>query len=391
VAATTPARGGSTTIDPLVRLLAAGRPDAANYHRVFTERQRGGGMWRVALRDLQWRRRRFVIAVLATSLVFGMTLLMTGFSGSLHNEGPRIVAAVGADAWLVADGAPGPFTTSTPVRAAEAQRVAAAPGIVRADPLVILHSTIRRPTVRDVNVIGTRPGGLGSPPLTEGRAMAAPGEVVADSALGLRPGDRIELSGRQLQVVGLADRVTWYFGTPTVFLALQDAQAVAFDRQPLAMAIVTEGVPRPAPTGLDVLSNEQATVDLERPLVRGTQSIDLINVLLWLVAAGIIGSIVYLSALERLREFAVFKATGAANCSLLAGLALQAVVLSATAAVLAVGIARLLAPLFPFAVEIPPLAFPRLVVLAMLVGLAASVAGLRRAVSVQPALAFGGP
>jgi putative ABC transport system permease protein len=73
-------------------------------------------MWRVALRDLQWRRRRFVIAVLATSLVFGMTLLMTGFSGSLHNEGPRIVAAVGADAWLVADGAPGPFTTSTPIR-----------------------------------------------------------------------------------------------------------------------------------------------------------------------------------------------------------------------------------------------------------------------------------
>jgi putative ABC transport system permease protein len=202
-------------------------------------------MWRVALRDLQWRRRRFVIAVLATSLVFGMTLLMTGFSGSLHNEGPRIVAAVGADAWLVADGAPGPFTTSTPVQAAEAQRVAAAPGVARADPLVILHSTIRRPTVRDVNVIGARPGGLGSPPLTEGRAVAAPGEVVADTALGLRPGDRIELSGRQLQVVGLADRVTWYFGTPTVFLALQDAQAVAFDHQPLATAIVTEGVPRP--------------------------------------------------------------------------------------------------------------------------------------------------
>jgi putative ABC transport system permease protein len=61
------------------------------------------------------------------------------------------------------------------------------------------------------------------------------------------------------------------------------------------------------------------------------------------------------------------------------------------AAVLAAGIARLLAPVFPFTVEIPPLAFPRLVIVAMLVGSAASVAGLRRAVSVQPALAFGGP
>ena len=66
-------------------------------------------MWRVALRDLQWRRRRFVIAVLATSLVFGMTLLMTGVNASLHNEGRRIVAALGADAWLVAGGASGPL------------------------------------------------------------------------------------------------------------------------------------------------------------------------------------------------------------------------------------------------------------------------------------------
>jgi putative ABC transport system permease protein len=348
-------------------------------------------MWRVALRDLQWRRRRFVIAVLATSLVFGMTLLMAGFSTSLHNESRRIVDALGADAWLVAGGAPGPFTTSTQIPATDTDRVAAIPGVVRADPLVTLHSTIRRPTVRDVNVIGARLGGLGMPPLAGGRAISGPGEVVADTALGLRPGDRIEPSRRQLKVVGLADQVTYYFGTPTLFLALQDAQTVAFDGQPMAMAIVTEGVPRIAPPRLEVLSNEQAKVDLERPLVRGTQSIDLISALLWLVAAGIIGSIVYLSALERLREFAVFKATGASNRSLLVGLGLQAVILSGVAAVLATGIARLLAPVFPFDVEIPPLAVPRLVALAMLVGLVASVAGLRRAVSVQPALAFGGP
>ena len=75
--------------------------------------QRDDKMWRIALRDLQWRRRRFVIAVLATSLVFGMTLLMAGADASLHNEGRRIVAALGADAWLVAGGASGPFTTST--------------------------------------------------------------------------------------------------------------------------------------------------------------------------------------------------------------------------------------------------------------------------------------
>jgi putative ABC transport system permease protein len=350
----------------------------------------GGGMWRVALRDLQWRRRRFVIAVLATSLVFGMTLLMAGFATSLHNEGRQIVAALGADAWLVAAGAPGPFTTSTPIPAAEAGRVAAMPGVARADPVVILHSTIRRPTVRDVNVIGARPGGLGMPPLAGGRAVARAGEVVADTELGLAVGDRLELSGRRLEVVGLADRVTWFFGMPTLFLALEDAQAVAFGGQPLAMAVLTRGVPGGV-AGLERFSNTQAVADLERPLVRGLQSIDLISALLWLVAAGIIGSIMYLSVLERLRELAVLKAVGTSNRSLLAGFAIQAVLLSAAAAVLAMGIATLLAPVFPFTVEIPAAAFPRLVATAMLVGLAASVVGLRRAVSVQPALAFGGP
>ena len=148
-------------------------------------------MWRIALRDLQWRRRRFVIAVLATSLVFGMTLLMAG-----------------ADAWLVAGGASGPFTTSTPIPAADTDRVAATPGVLRADPLVILHSTLRRPSVRDVNVIGARPGGLGAPRLAEGRAVRGPGEVVAETALGLGLGDRVELGGLELEVVGLAERVT---------------------------------------------------------------------------------------------------------------------------------------------------------------------------------------
>ena len=228
-------------------------------------------MWRVALRDLQWRRRRFVIAVLATSLVFGMTLLMTGADASLHNEGRRIVAAMGADAWLVADGASGPFTTSTPIPAADAGRVAATPGVVRADPLVILHSTLRQPFLRDVNVIGARPGGLGAPALSEGRAVAGSGEVVADTALGLRPGSRVKLGGLDLAVVGLADRVTWYFGTPTVFLAIQDAQRLGFNGQPLAMTIITQGVPRNAPAGLQVLYDSQARTDLQRPLASGTQ------------------------------------------------------------------------------------------------------------------------
>ena len=51
----------------------------------------------------------------------------------------------------------------------------------------------------------------------------------------------------------------------------------------------------------------------------------------------------------------------------------------------------LLGPLFPMRVDIPTIAFVLLPVVAVTIGVLASLAGLRRAVVVDPALAFGGP
>jgi putative ABC transport system permease protein len=216
------------------------------------------------------------------------------------------------------------------------------------------------------------------------------GEVVVDSELGLGVGEQVTVSGRTLRVVGVAEGVTYYFGQPTLLVPIAEAQAIAFGRQPLAMTIVTRGVPVTVPEGLQAMSGPQVRTDLERPLASSTQTIGLLDALLLVVAAGIIGSILYLSALERVRDFAVLKATGASNRALLAGLALQALLLAAVAALLAVLLANLLAPIFPFNIEIPTSAYLRLAVLALVVGLVATLAGLRQAVGVDPALAFGG-
>ncbi|HEY7107558.1 MAG TPA: FtsX-like permease family protein [Acidimicrobiia bacterium] len=130
--------------------------------------------------------------------------------------------------------------------------------------------------------------------------------------------------------------------------------------------------------------------DLERPTQSGKQSIDFIQVLLWVVAAGIIALIVYLTALERVRDFAVLKATGTSNATLFGALAFQAVVLSIAAAAVAVLIALALSPFFPFRIVIPGSAYVLLALVAVVVGTISSLAGLRRAVGVDPAIAFGG-
>jgi putative ABC transport system permease protein len=90
------------------------------------------------------------------------------------------------------------------------------------------------------------------------------------------------------------------------------------------------------------------------------------------------------------RDFAVFKATGTSTPALASGLALQAVIVSLVAALFGAIFALLLAPNFPMPAEIPVSSFVILPIVAILVGGLASLAGLRRAVTVSPALAFGG-
>jgi putative ABC transport system permease protein len=120
-------------------------------------------------------------------------------------------------------------------------------------------------------------------------------------------------------------------------------------------------------------------------------AITMVAVLLWIVAVLIVGSVVYLSALERMRDFAVFKAIGVPTRSVLAGLALQAIVVALLAAAVGVILTQVLAPLFPMTVAVPMSAYLTLPAIAVAIGLLASVAGLRRAMAVDPALAFGGP
>ena len=141
---------------------------------------------------------------------------------------------------------------------------------------------------------------------------------------------------------------------------------------------------------MQLLEDTDVREDLERPLQNGIKSIDLMSALLWLTAAAIIGSIVYISVLERVRDFAVLKSTGTTNITLMFGLALQATVLSVAAAVIGTILGQVLAPLFPFQMALSVGSYLTLFALAITVGLIASLAGLLRAVRVDPALAFGG-
>src|SRR3954465_3304945 len=89
-----------------------------------------------AMRDMQWRKRRFVIAVLSTAIIFAMTLVLTGLANGFRAEAQRTVDSLGVDVFLVKDGASGPFVGATPFAPIDLRRIATSPGVQAAAPLV---------------------------------------------------------------------------------------------------------------------------------------------------------------------------------------------------------------------------------------------------------------
>jgi putative ABC transport system permease protein len=345
-----------------------------------------------ALRDMQWRRRRLVIAIVSTGLVFAMTLVLTGLANGFRVEAQRTVDSMGVDAFVVKAGAAGPFLGSTPFAQVDLARVAAAPGVMAAAPLATAASAIREGTsARNATAFGAPARGPGMPQVSEGQVPATPDEVAVSSTLGKHIGEDLQVGARTLRIVGIVPNATALAKTPCIFLTTEGLQQLAYNGQPMITSIGVIGTPRQLPEGYQTVNRAAGVTDLMRPLKVASGAISIVAFLLWIVAVLIVGSLVYLSALERLRDFAVFKAIGVPTRSILAGLALQAVIVALLAAALGVVLAQLLAPMFPMIVAVPMRAYLALPVIAIAIGLLASVAGLRRAVAVDPALAFGGP
>jgi putative ABC transport system permease protein len=347
-----------------------------------------------ALRDMQWRSRRLVIAIVSTGLVFAMTLVLTGLANGFRVEAQRTVDAMGLDRFVVKAGAAGPFLGSTPFAFAEVDlaRVAADPGVMAAAPLATAAMTIKEGTaMRNSTAFGAPEHGPGMPGFSQGRAPSTPDEVAVSSTLGRHLGDQMQVDAHTLRIVGIVPNSTALAKTPNIFLTTEGLQQLAYNGQPMITSIGIVGTPRQLPDGYQAVDRAVGVNDLLRPMKVAGGAITMVAVLLWIVAVLIVGSLVYLSALERLRDFAVFKAIGVPTRSILAGLALQAVVIALLSAALGAILAQVLAPLFPMAVVVPMRAYLLLPAIAIAIGLLASLAGLRRAVAVDPALAFGGP
>jgi putative ABC transport system permease protein len=323
-------------------------------------------------------------------LVFALTLVLTGISSGFRHESTNTVNVIGADAWVVPKGQRGPFTAQTSVPASVTAKVAREPGVRQAGTLVRVGETARLQNGHSalINLLGHSVGAVGPPSWGAGAVQPRAGEVVVDKRLGAGAGDTVTIAAQRFRVRDVVQDQTFFAGIPVVWMGLADAQRVAYQGRPLASAVLTRGIPRKLPAGYSILAPSAVSHDLLEPLRGAISAIDSLRVLMWMVAAVIIGAVVYLSALERVRDFAVLKAVGGSSRDLMLSLTAEAVVASFAAAALGALAAQLLKPIFPLPVVIETSAYFALPLVAVVVGSIASIAALRRAVSVDPALAF---
>jgi putative ABC transport system permease protein len=288
---------------------------------------------------------------------------------------------------VLPEGVSAPFTSVSLMPAAAFDSVEA----TTKSPLVITRSSVAQGNEpEEIVLVGFEPGGLGTPRVVAGRVPDTGGEVALDRALDIGIGDDVTVAGVPFTVVGLSEKTTLLAGIPIAYLLLPEAQMLAFTSTDLISSLLVSGELRPLPDGLASLSSDDVVAQTLQPLEGAISSIDLVRALLWIVAAIIVGAVVYLSALDRQRDFAVLKAVGASNGSLLGSLALQAVLISLGAVALAAIIQVFLSPQFPLPVTVPSSAFWQLPLLAVVMALAAGAIGMRKVLRSDPSQAFAG-
>jgi putative ABC transport system permease protein len=338
-------------------------------------------VWHAAIRDLIWRRRRYAISVAGTALVFAVSLVVTGISDAFPAELDHTFDALGATAFVVPVGTSGPMTGSQPFDPADLPA-----GV---DPMAYLIQTANPDSPEMVAAMGLEPG-RAEPRVISGTQLGGADDALVGDDSPFPTGSDLEIAGHTFRVVGRIADFSVNAGMPGVVIALESFQTYVLR----GLAAVTTGIVRDdavvAGPGYRVVDLPAAREDALRILGDAASTIDLVKVLLWVVAALIVGSVMFLTAVERSRDFAVFKAVGAGTRPLAGGIALQAAIISVTAGILGDVVGLLLAPMFAMPVVISARALVLLPVVALVVGLLSGAVALRRALAVDPAMAFGG-
>jgi putative ABC transport system permease protein len=395
----------------------------------------------LALKDIRRQLGKFFATIAGVGMLLAIVLVMNGiYQGNIF-DGVWLIENTAADLWVVERGRGGPFNESSRIPGDAAKSVAATPGVARASPYIAyaaqreIAGASQQFTIVGYDVFG----GLGGPGrLAAGRALAAAHrEIVADSRLGLSPGERLRLGAHDYTVVGTTRGAVDPAGNPLVYLSLGDAQEVLYQQDSSALVAARAAsarrleragyTPREAERVLPLLAASTDTINavlvqvapgadahatrrhierwlhysaftsaeerelmLEGRLKKMSAVLGIFRSLLVVVSIVIIALIVYVLTIEKIRPIATLKLIGAPNRVIVRMIMEQSLALTLGSFAVAFALMSLVRDRFPRTLVLLPGEILATFAVMLAGGIVASLMAIWHALRTPPALALGG-
>lgn len=365
----------------------------------------GRGEVPLARRNLVVDRRRLVASGAAVGLALMLILLLSGLWEGVESRTAVYEDNSGADLFVAQKGTRNFFSAQSSVPLGLVGALERNPSVRWAAPVRGTFSILELHDRKvPVYLVGSTPGRQGGPwDLSEGRPPRGDDEVVVGRVLrqrhGVRVGDRLQMLGRQLQVVGIAD--TDLFMTSFVFTTLGAANSMVGGTGRTSFVLVSTD----DPAKVRKTARAMGYVALDRDQLRRAD-LDVVArpfrvpIRLMVAVAFAIGSLVialttYSAVIERRREYGILLAIGTTPRRLYRLVVAQTLALAIvgfTSGTLLFWGGRVVLGLIrpQFAVVLTPMIVGQTAAAAVAMALVASVVPARRLTRLDPAEAYRG-
>jgi putative ABC transport system permease protein len=305
-------------------------------------------MWTLARKILLHDRIKFLVAAAGVSVSVLLVLVQVGLYYGFMENASTLIDHGRADIWVAGEGNEN-FDFAGPIDERVLYRVAAVPGVARAEPMLLAFGQFKLRTggTQGVQVVGLPRGGRLLQPwaVVEGdpaRMADDDGMVLDRSEFGKllidRLGARSEVTGVRARVVALTQGIRSFTTSPFIFTNIHSARAyvgLAADQITYVLVQAAPGVDVGAlKRRLDALPFVEAFTTAEMSarardywstrtgVGTGFFMTAIMGVLVGLV---IVGQILYNGTLEHIREYGTLKAMGVENRGVVGVILLQAV------------------------------------------------------------------
>ncbi|WP_370324530.1 FtsX-like permease family protein [Euzebya sp.] len=361
----------------------------------------------IAWREFRRSIGRFALLTAAVGLLVLLLLFFQAVAGTLTSGLTGAFESADADAFVFDERARrNPSTSVLPPPVAD--EVAQVEGVESAVGVGLGVFTGTGPDGElDVAVVGGQPGGPSSPAeLSEGDRPSGPDEAVFSGSTfdeSLAVGDVVEVGGREIRVVGVADGAA-YNVLPTLYVPFETCVAVVQDRAgapidvPLSLVAVTvvEGADAGEVAaeitaqveGVDAL-DAATTIDELPGVGQVTQSFSILYLLLFIVVTIVTGVFFLILTVQKAEALVLLRAVGASRADVVRPVLLQVVAVVGIGAVGGAALASglLAAARDTFGATLSPGTTAVTVGIILLLGLLASLGAVRRVLAIDPVAA----